>query len=169
MLRQKYSKKKRREKQKKRRKTRKIGGTKNPKRKISKEKRAEAERMSLNPEALNNRLNNENRDTMTRLMEDANSKEMERMLSEAGAAATADEVPPSCSAKARRHPICRTCGWTKDPGALKKCKCCPNSPQARRALAAEKAAAESARASKDWEEEAGAPESGRYISNTDLK
>ncbi len=173
MLRQKYSKKKRREKQKKRRKTRKIGGTKNPKRKISKEKRRAAAAMSMHPEV----LRDQNRTAMTRLMEDANSKEMERMLSEAGAApgeseagasAAADEVPQSCSAKARRHPICRTCGWTKDPGALKKCKCCPNSPQARRALAAEKAAAESAGASKDWEEPAGASAGESYLSDAKI-
>ena len=173
MLRQKYSKKKRREKQKKRRKTRKIGGTKNPKRKISKKKREAAAAMSKHPEV----LDNENRDTITRLTEEANRKEMERMLSEAGAApgeseagasAAADEVPQSCSAKARRHPVCRTCGWTKDPGAVKKCKCCPGSPQAEAAVASAKASAEPAGASKDSTEPSAASGSERYLSDPEI-
>jgi hypothetical protein len=97
---------------------------------------------------------------------------MERLLSEAGVAAgeaaAADEVPQSCSAKARRHPICRTCGWTKDPGAVKKCKCCPGSPQAEAAVAAANAETESAGASKDWEEPAGASASESYLSDAEI-
>lgn len=40
-----------------------------------------------------------------------------------------------CTAKDKKSPICRVCGWTNDPKAKEKCLCCPDSPQAKAAAA----------------------------------
>ena len=114
MLRQKYSRKKR---LKKRRKTRKIGGTKNPTPKpLTKKQREDVFMKSVHPDV----VDQQNSDAMIRLFNKENEATLERLKRES---------KPSCSPKARRHPICRTCNWTTDPGALEKCKCCPGSPQ----------------------------------------
>ena len=49
-----------------------------------------------------------------------------------------------CTAKDKKSPICRVCGWTNDPNAKEKCLCCPDSPQAKDAAAKAAAAAEAA-------------------------
>ena len=122
MLRQKYSKKKRREKFKNKTKKKYSGGGPEVRTRPNTGRRARAQRkrdeavMKQNEDMLE-RLNREAGIATSRQNEEAMQKLLE------------DSVPESCSARAKRHPICKTCGWTKDPAALKKCKCCPSSPQ----------------------------------------
>mgnify|MGYP001256228786 CR=1 FL=1 len=122
MLRQKYTRKKKKAKLKNQ--TKKMYGGMYSRTRSSTGKRGRRKVKKRLARIHDSDMEEQNREKLHELLAE---NKLEQMLAAEGI--SAEGIPRSCSKKAQNSPVCRVCGWTKDPGALEKCKSCPGSPQ----------------------------------------